>query len=95
MEPIIITAVFKPKENVEDQLLMELKKVQKASREEAGCLKYDLHQSIDDHTFVFHEAWKDKDALDSHIQSKHYQEYRENTADLVSTREVYKLKTIQ
>lgn len=95
MEPIIITAILKPKENFEDQLLMELKKVQKASREEAGCINYDLHQSIDDNTFVLHEAWKDKDALDAHIQANHYQEYRENIADIVSVREVYKLKTIQ
>ena len=95
MESIIITAILKPKEKYEEQLLTELKKVQKASREEAGCLNYDLHQSIDDNTFVLHEAWKDKDALDDHVQSEHYQEYRENIAELVSTREVYKLKTIE
>lgn len=95
MEPIIITAILKPKENVEDQLLMELNKAQKASRKEAGCIKYDIHQSLEDNTFVLHEIWKDNNALDSHIRSEHYREYRENTADLVSVREVYKLKATQ
>jgi quinol monooxygenase YgiN len=94
MEPITITAILKPKENMEARLLAELNKVQKASRAEAGCMNYVLHQSIEDNTFVLHETWKDKQALESHIESLHYQEYRTNTADLVSEREVYKLKAI-
>jgi quinol monooxygenase YgiN len=95
MEPIIITAILKSKESFEEQLLSELKKVQMASREEVGCIKYDVHQSIEDRTFVLYEVWKDNEAIDSHIQSKHYQEYRENITEMVSTRVVYKLKTIQ
>lgn len=94
MEPIVITAILKAKENMEEQLLAELVKVQKGSRREAGCLNYDLHQSIEDGTFVLHETWKDNDALESHVGSSHYQEYRTNTADLLSKREVYKLKAI-
>ena len=94
MEPIIITAIMKPKEGMESQLLAELNKVQIASRAEAGCLNYVLHQSIEDDTFVLHESWKDNEALESHVSAPHYQEYRTNTADLVSKREVYKLKAI-
>lgn len=94
MEPIVITAIMKPKEHMEAQLLAELNKVQEASRKEAGCLHYVLHQSIEDDTFVLHETWKDIDALQSHIGSAHYQEYRANIADLVEKREVYKLKAL-
>lgn len=94
MEPIVITAILKAKENMEEQLLEELVKVQEGSRRESGCLNYDLHQSIEDGTFVLHETWKDNDALESHVGSSHYQEYRTNTADLLSKREVYKLKAI-
>ena len=94
MEPIVITAILKAKENMEEQLLAELIKVQEGSRAEAGCLNYDLPQSIADGTFVLHETWKDNDALESHVGSSHYQEYRTNTADLLSKREVYKLKAI-
>lgn len=94
MEPILITAILKPKENMEDQLLAELIKVQEASKAEAGCIKYDLHQSIEDGTFVLHETWKDTEALESHVGSSHYEEYRTNTANLVSKREVFKLKAI-
>lgn len=94
MEPIVITAIMKPKENMEAQLLTELNKVQEASRKEAGCLHYVLHQSIEDDTFVLHETYKDQDALQSHIDSAHYQEYRQNTADLLAKREVFKLKAL-
>ncbi|HSP22612.1 MAG TPA: putative quinol monooxygenase [Planococcus sp. (in: firmicutes)] len=94
MEPIVITAILKPKENMAGPLLAELNKVLEASRAEAGCLNYVLHQSIEDDTFVLHETWKDKGALESHVGSPHYEEYRKNTADLVSKREVFKLKTI-
>lgn len=94
MEPIIITAILKPKKKLEEQLLMELNKVQEASRAEAGCISYVLHHSTEDDTFVLHETWQDQDALESHIDSAHYQEYREKTADLVSKREVFKLKAL-
>ncbi|KZB90384.1 monooxygenase [Bacillus sp. VT 712] len=94
MEHIVIAAVLKPKEGLQGQLLSKLKKVQVASREEAGCIKYDLHQS-EDQTFVLYEVWKDEETLEYHIQSAHYQEYRNNIADLVSNREVYKLKIME
>lgn len=95
MEPTIITAILKPKEGLEEQLLLELKKVQKGSREEVGCIKYDVHQDVEDHTFVLYEVWKDNEAVDNHIRSKHYQEYRENITNMVSTREVYRLKIVK
>ncbi len=94
MDAIVITAILKPKENMESQLRAELDKVLEASRQEAGCLNYVLHQSIEDDTFVLHETYQDKDALENHVNSSHYQEYRANTADLIERREVFKLKAL-
>ncbi len=42
-----------------------------------------------------HLVWKDEEALEYHIQSAHYQEYRNNITDLMSNREVYKLKIME
>jgi quinol monooxygenase YgiN len=95
MEPIIITAILKPKEGFQEKLLLELKKVQLASSKEAGCLKYTLHQSFEDDTFILYEVWKDNEAVKSHIQSSHYLEYRNNITEIVTIREVYKLRTIK
>ncbi|MEC1526032.1 putative quinol monooxygenase [Neobacillus niacini] len=76
------------------ELLLEFKRVQAPSREGAGCIKYDLHQS-EDQTFDLFEVWKDEEALERHIQSTHYQEYKNNIADLVLNREVYKLNIME
>ncbi|MFC0522138.1 putative quinol monooxygenase [Pontibacillus salicampi] len=94
MEQISITAVFTPKEGKADALQSELKKAQKASRQEPGCLQYDLHQSIDDDTLVLHELYENNEAVQQHINSEHYQEYRKNTEDLLASRNVYKLKKL-
>lgn len=94
MEPIVITAILKPKEHMAESLEVELNKVLEASRAEAGCVRYVLHQSMEEDTFVLHETWKDQDALASHVASRHYQDYRTNTKDLVAVREVFKLKTL-
>ncbi len=94
MDAIVITAILKPKENMESQLRAELDKVMEASRQEAGCLNYVLHQSIEDDTFVLHETYQDKAALETHVESDHYKEYRTNTADLIERREVFKLKAL-
>lgn len=94
MESIYITAILKPNEGQEAQVLAALKKVQAPSRLEEGCIKYDLYQT-EDSLFILQEAWKDADALERHTQSTHYQDYREETADLVQIREVYKLKLVE
>ncbi|MCP8968982.1 putative quinol monooxygenase [Ectobacillus ponti] len=90
---IIVTAILKPKEGCREQLLLELQKVQAASQEETGCVQYKLHES-EESAFVLYEIWKDDAAFASHMQSAHYQEYRNQIADLIETREVYKLKAI-
>ena len=42
------------------------------TRNEAGCLNYDVHQSVDDPAkFLFHENWTSKAHLDAHLQSPH------------------------
>ena len=95
MESIVITAILKPKEGFGEQLLSELKKVQVASKQEVGCIKYSLHHSVEANTFVLYEVWKDNEAIEGHVNSSHYQEYRKNIADIVATREVYKMKEIE
>lgn len=94
MEKIVITAILKPKEGFEQQLLSELKKVYVKSRQESGCVQYILHQSVEDQGFVLYEVWENQAALDHHTESAHYQEYRKNIAG-IATREVYKLKLIE
>lgn len=49
-----------------------------ATRQEAGCISYDLVQSLtDENTLMFVERWKDKVALDAHFQEPHLIAWRD------------------
>ncbi|WP_226658842.1 putative quinol monooxygenase [Pseudalkalibacillus hwajinpoensis] len=92
---ITINAILKAKAGKEKELYQELTKVIVPSQQENGCVAYTLHRSLeDDSVFVFYEMWEDKDALEAHITSPHYQAYRDATQDLIESREVYKLEKV-
>jgi quinol monooxygenase YgiN len=48
-----------------------------ATRNETGCLAYDLHQSVTDpNRFVFVERWTSREALEAHFTTDHLQTFR-------------------
>ncbi|MBM7650190.1 quinol monooxygenase YgiN [Bacillus ectoiniformans] len=92
---ITITAILKAKTGKEELLREQLIKVISPSRQEAGCIEYILHASIENkNEFVFYETWQDEESLLKHIESKHYQAYRQGTEDLIESRNVYRLEKI-
>ena len=43
------------------------------TREESGCIKYDLYvDEKNENHFTFFEVWKDEDALEPHRNSEHF-----------------------
>ena len=73
--------------NQGEQLASIIEGVIAPSRAEAGCLTYQTHRAIDDpNVFYFYEQWRDQDAFDQHVASPHYQTYREDSASLVTDR---------
>ena len=52
-----------------------LRQLMPLSRAEAGCLQYDAHRDPDDpNTFFLFERYADREALDAHAASAHFQE---------------------
>jgi quinol monooxygenase YgiN len=50
--------------------------VAQASREEAGCISYRLHQDTElENQFVFVEEWADSEALQRHFATSHIREF--------------------
>ncbi|OTG85525.1 antibiotic biosynthesis monooxygenase [Acinetobacter sp. ANC 4558] len=50
------------------------KELVEKTRTEAGCISYELHQDIKDQGhFIFIEEWVDRNALDLHVASEHFQ----------------------
>lgn len=56
----------------------ELLKLLEPTRQEAGCIQYDLHQDKDNpRLFLFYENWENRELWQAHIASEHIQDYRE------------------
>ena len=69
---ITVVATFQAKPGQEAELKKALLTLIAPTRQEAGCLNYDLHISPEDAgKFLFHENWTTKAALDAHLQNDH------------------------
>ena len=75
-EKIVLFARLKVKADKIEQLKTAALKIVAQSRSEAGCINYDVHQSIEDQTlFFWHETWADKAALDEHFATPFFGEF--------------------
>lgn len=46
------------------------------TRKEAGCLGYDMHESVSEpNSFVFVEEWRDRATVDAHMRMPHLQAF--------------------
>ncbi|AKG34636.1 putative quinol monooxygenase [Paenibacillus durus] len=95
MSAISITAILQAKPGKEQLLHQELVKLVTPSRSEEGCIKYVLHQSIENNAvFVFYEIWKDEESINFHIETDHYKQFRRNIEDLIESRQVHRLREV-
>jgi quinol monooxygenase YgiN len=74
MKTITVVATFQARPGQEAELKKALLTLIAPTRQEAGCINYDLHQSPNEPgKFLFHENWTTKAALDAHLQNTHIQ----------------------
>jgi quinol monooxygenase YgiN len=72
MKIVTVVATFEAKPGKEAELKKVLTALVAPTRQEAGCINYDLHQSPDEPgKFLFHENWTSKELLDAHLKSAH------------------------
>lgn len=74
MKTVTVVATFVARPGKETELRNALVGLVSPTRQEAGCLNYDLH--VDPNhpgRFLFHENWTTAAALDAHLQSPHVQ----------------------
>jgi len=72
MRTLTVIAFIKAKPGKETVLHEALLALVTATREEAGCINYDLHVSTENPGhFAFHENWASKQHLDEHLKSPH------------------------
>ncbi len=82
---INITVLLKAKEESTEKVKELLENLVANSRLESGCVQYDLHQDVQDATtFVFHEVWKNKEALEAHNAQEYLKQFFAIAPDLLS-----------
>ena len=75
MSQLHVVATIPVKKGSEEAIRSALTDLVEATREEEGCVSYDLFESqAAPGTFVTVEVWRDQEALDSHMQSPHLQQ---------------------
>ncbi len=71
---ITVVATFQARPGKETELKNALIGLVAPTRNEAGCLNYDLHASPEAPAkFLFHENWTSKAHLDAHLANTHIQ----------------------
>ena len=75
-KPLTIVATIKAKPEHAEQIKSELLKLTAASQTDQGCIQYTLHQdNANSHVFIVYEIWENKERLQEHVQSAHFQDY--------------------
>lgn len=68
-----VIATFIVKMNRFDDFIETAKSLVALSREEKGCLKYELYrESQNTQMLTIIEEWEDKNSLEAHMKSKHF-----------------------
>ncbi len=86
---IYVVATLKAKPEKRDVLVAGAKTCIAATLKEAGCVSYDLMQSITDaNTFTFVERWETREALTAHFDTPHLKAWRVVSGDCIASRSV-------
>jgi quinol monooxygenase YgiN len=80
---IYLTAIVRSKPGQSESLKPLLFDLVAASKQEAACIQYDLHQSEQDpDLFIFHEEWASQEGLELHNSQPHLADFGERSQDL-------------
>jgi quinol monooxygenase YgiN len=81
--PLTVVARVRAKAGQEVRLRQELQRVVVPTRAEAGCLRYDLHESTTEPGwFLLYETWKSEVDLQTHFQTSYLKAFFQMVPDL-------------
>jgi quinol monooxygenase YgiN len=88
-EHTIVVAHFTAKSGKEAALLELLRGLIEPTRKEAGCLRYELNQEIENPAaYTFAEKFRNREAFDAHAKSPYIKSFGERSAGLFESRQV-------
>jgi quinol monooxygenase YgiN len=85
-QKVTVAAQIRAKDGMEEEVKQELMGLVGPTRSEKGCIKYELHQSVENKSlFMFYENWASRKDLDEHVHAPpmkaHMQKARELFAE--------------
>lgn len=90
----VVAKVVAKKDSVE-LLKTELLKLIAPTRDENGCIEYNLHQDNDDPAvFLFYETWESEACLEKHMNTNHFKSYVNAVASMIEEKSVRKMSRI-
>ncbi len=82
---VTVVAKCKAKPGMENTVKEEIMALVGPTRSEAGCINYELHQSIEDKSlFMLYENWKSKKDLDAHLAMPYLQAFIGKAEEILS-----------
>ncbi len=90
MARIVLLVTLKAKTGMRDELLAQLKQhAQRTLARERGCMQFDIMLPLETENEVrLVEIYLSEEALEQHRGSTHLAQFREDTAELVTGREI-------
>lgn len=81
---LTVVATMRAEQGRTDDLRAALVALLAPTQAEAGCVNYDLQQSVEDPAeFAFHENWESAQHLDDHLGAPHLTAFAARTGDLL------------
>ena len=83
--PLTIVAQITANPGFEATVRRELEKLVPLTREESGCIQYDLHlDNSNPNLFLFFEIWQTRELWQAHMNASHLDDFREGTAGAIA-----------
>jgi len=94
-KPLTIVARIEAKKDSIELVKSELIKLIEPTRQEEGCLQYDLHQdNTASEIFIFYENWTNRELWQIHMATEHIKAYMEATEGAIEDFTVYEMSQV-
>ena len=81
---IVVTAKFKAKPGMRDQIVTISRNAVECTRKEEGNISYTLYKSTDDEeTLMYFEEWENIESLRAHLETQHILDARAARMDML------------
>jgi quinol monooxygenase YgiN len=81
---VTVIASMKAAAGKEDELRQRLEALIEPTRQDGGCVNYDLYKAVDDPgAFFFYENWESAEDLDAHLAAPHINDIARRLDDLL------------